>query len=423
MRLSTVGFYYDFTRLFAALHGSQTRSGRKICVTNYAAYTSAFFFESPKHMRRVFLPVAARLNRSEVSTPSPTNTEWIGEYLEASGVSRHHAVDIAMKYLRYFMTEFERTKPDAVVVSGDTRLQARAASEACRLLGIRHVYFEQGPFRTTTLDAQGVNCTASFAKNFSNTRDFEGSSRTFLEVTSKTRERFQENRVARILDYALEPIFLALGWSEVREEKSFWWQASKVLKKPFRTLLPSQPPPLCQPSTQEAILVIGQVPSDANFLLHSRYPSHLELMQEVEQLSGQYPITFREHPLFAGSYGKAFYDFIDSHKRISLSHESNLETEIQNVDLVVVVNSTVGMEVVLQHKKPVLCLGDASYSHLNGVYSRDQIRTFLNAKAEVTATQHDQNCAWFLSSFLEGHFRDKDLSGLVSNIGENLDAL
>ena len=418
MKLATIGFYYDFTRFFASMHGRITPSGSITAVTNYATHASGYLFENAKGMRRVFLPVATRSAR--VNSPFENERlDWIGQYLVISGMRPERARKISQRYIAYFLEEFEKNRPDVVIIAGDTRMQSRSASYACRKLGIRHLYFEQGPFGTTILDRDGVNCTASFAKKFDTTQPsrlvgLDGGN----SFNMPKKARVAERKAVRALDYFVQPIFLALGFDEIREEKQFLKQVSRHIltlkKKGMAETIESGPEPF--------VLVIGQVPTDANFSLNSPYSKPLQLVHDIEEMFPN-KIVFREHPLFIGSYGTEFYSHFSANPRLKFSRGQRLELEIEGAKHIVVVNSTVGIEDVLKHRKPILCFGDASYTHLNGVFCRDRLEEYFLADPQISDVDHLANCMWFQDSFIPGHFRDQDLWPITEKALRRIDEI
>jgi len=417
VRLSTIGFYYDFTRFFSALNGQTTPTGKIVRVDNYATHLSGYLFENARGMHPVFLPAAVRAEKINVSIPDET-LDWIGQYLITSGVSNKIARKISHKYVAYFLEEFRKNRPNAVIISGDTRMQARAAAQACRELGIRQFFFEQGPFGTTILDTNGVNCTASFAKCFATSRMHDQIDLTSSDCFAPPKARFAERKVVRALDYFIQPVFLLLGFREIREEKKIARQIYRqfLMLKKHNSAIKSPKKTHCP-----FVLVIGQVPSDANFSIHSSYTTSLQLIRDIEEMFPNMNILFREHPLFIGSYGADFYTHFSVNPRLELSRGRQLDAEIKAAKHIIVVNSTVGMEVVLKYRKPLLCLGDASYAHLNGVYSRERVDDYRATDGYIKDADHQANCLWFHGSFIPGHFRDRDLRPLATQILRKID--
>lgn len=419
MKIATIGFYYDFTRFFAGFHARITQSGSLTEVTNYATHASGYLFENARGMRRVFLPLAVRVPARGKSSIADAMQAWIGQYTEASGVSAKRARKISRQYAIYFLEAFKRNPPDVVIISGDTRMQSRAAAHACRELGIKHFYFEQGPFGTTIIDPKGVNCTASFANTFLSGPPTESVELDPRNCLATPNTKVAERKVVRALDYFVQPMFLLLGFHEIREEKEFFKQVSRqiwALRKQNATFTDT-----AERVSEPFVLVVGQVPSDANFSLNSPYSTSLQLIRDVEELFPNTNILFREHPLFIGSYGADFYAHFAANPRLKFSRGTRLDSEIESANNIVVVNSTAGMEVVLKHRKPLLCLGDAAYTHLNGVFNRDRINEYVGAVDYIDDAGHLANCAWFRSSFIPGHFRDKDLQQVTTEALRKID--
>ena len=412
MLLATIGFYYDFTRFFAALHGQTTPTGKAVKVCNYATHPSGYLFENARDMRHVFLPFSVRVRKADVLITEDA-LDAIGQYLLISGVSQNRARDISRRYVAFFVKEFQKNRPDVVIISGDTRMQSRSVVYACRKLGIRYLFFEQGPFGTTILDPKGVNCTASFAKTFPTARRSRQVGDELGACYQPPRVKAGQRKAVRALDYLMQPLFQALRFQEIREEKQFLRQLyNQILKLRRENIAASGPK---SAPNNPFVLVIGQVPTDANFSLNSPYTTSLQLIREVEEMFPNMDIIFREHPLFIGSYGRRFYAHFATNPRLDCSRGQSLDSEIESADHIVVVNSTAGMEVVLKHRKPLLCLGDASYAHLNGVFSRNELEDFRAADA-IDDPDHLANCLWFQESFLPGHFRDQNLKPLVLEV-------
>jgi len=417
MKVSTIGFYHDFTRLFGALHNKRTPSGCVLKVHNYACVFSGIFREKDVEIKTTFLPIAVRSINTTDPSISESVIDYVGSYLRTFGTSSNRSRHLASLYVGYFLNEFRKTQPDIVIISGDTRMQSRAAKIACEILDIKRLYFEQGPFGTTILDPIGVNCNAGFAKRFTPANQVPSDTSSISSTTVATRERVQLSMLPRLVDYMLQPIYRVLRWNELREEKSTTSHIMKRLKnRPIRpTGVVSTPTPT------NYVLVIGQVPSDANFSLHSRYKDVLEFTNDVSLLFGDANFIFREHPLFANSYGNDFYEEIAKDPRWTISRGANLDDQVENADYVVVVNSTVGIEVILKHGRSLLCLGESSYEHLHGVYNRDSIHEYMESSKHIDSRLNSENREWFVNSFIDGHFRDADLRNIISNVVRVID--
>ena len=87
-------------------------------------------------------------------------------------------------------------------------------------------------------------------------------------------------------------------------------------------------------------------------------------------------LVVREHPNFIGSYEKELYNFIKTNDNIISLDNFDLKTSINNSIIVVVNNSTVGIEAILQNKKLVV-LGDCYYDKIKCVFK------FENNKSNI----------------------------------------
>lgn len=418
--LVSIGFYSDFTRLFVELADSLKRNDEFKIVKHYATHPSGYISSFSSNRIEVdFLPIKVRIKSIKRIDLSLDVLDWVGEYSVLTGTNKNTARNISAKYANYFYNEFSKIKPDIVIISGDSRLQSRAACYVAGKLGIKMFFFEQGPFNTTVFDKTGVNKNAAFVKFIPKISKLE-----YQKITSKFDEILQyspkkEVRTQfRAMDFLLQRILLMLGFSEVREEKKLTSVIKRQIAKITKTHLLSNKAKIIR--TPADILIIGQVPSDANMLLNSKWDNFLQIIKYVEKKFPGKNISFREHPLYEGEYGKSLYKYIHQSEQITLSKVKNLTQDIQRSDIIVVVNSTTGLELILEHGRKVYCLGDAIYGHLDGVYGIDEETSFTIASKYLPLAQKFRATHWFNTNFIQGHFRDRDLSMLCHNIEQKL---
>ena len=109
-------------------------------------------------------------------------------------------------------------------------------------------------------------------------------------------------------------------------------------------------------------LLALQDDSDVNMIYHSPYfKNSLELLKGVyNNLPKNTQLIVREHPKQKGRYHKDVYHFINENP-IILDNKTPLSQLIDNVNVVVVNNSTVGIEALLKHKVLVV-LGNTYYA-------------------------------------------------------------
>ena len=125
-------------------------------------------------------------------------------------------------------------------------------------------------------------------------------------------------------------------------------------------------------------------------------------------------LLFREHPLLTDGYDNKFYKLLGT-LNIVLSKGYTLIEDINRVNHVVTMNSTVGFDILFRFRRTLLCASDAIYSNLNGVYDVKNKNKFLNSK-HISKESYDENVDWLCRNFVKGHYRDHDLSSLIKKI-------
>jgi capsular polysaccharide export protein len=409
MKVNVLSFYSDFTSAFSTVNDYAKSNKRRVTISvNYCTHLSGFVagvFSS--RFKNVFLPVAVRINTAKEHECVADYT-WVAEYLTRTGCEPKKSIRIAKLYVDYFITSLKHRAPEKIIISGDSRVQSRAMKVAADHLEIDAFYFEQGPFGTTVLDHIGVNANASFveAVNWRNSDNMSG---------NKYSARKKRRSYWRILDYLFENFFLLLGFVELKEEKSI----SNVFKRNTLGLLYKTK----REKSLELydILLVGQVPYDANILLHSAYANFSEIIEKLQCVFPDKTILFREHPLYRGCYEKTLYRLAKKKDNFHISNCKNLNDDIAKCKNIVVVNSLTGLEVILRHRRSIWVLGDAIYGKLSACKITELDRFQLFEKEELTQAQYDEARNWFDANYLRGHFRDDNLDTFCEAVLEKID--
>ena len=176
-----------------------------------------------------------------------------------------------------------------------------------------------------------------------------------------------------------------------------------------------------QAFSEKYILLILQVPFDVNMVLHSpNFNSHLEIVNYVyKSLPKGHSLVIREHPLYKSKYEKEIYHLIRDNSNVYIDVNSKLEDVINNSSIVVVNNSTVGIESIAKFKKTIV-LGDC-------YYDRDEICfKFKNDLPQLfndvlSSELNEKHIIEFLHNFcfkflIEGHFRDEEIKKTTKTI-------
>lgn len=402
-KIISVSYYADFSRYFRALHGNFHNPN--IEWINICLYHSAYVFDLLHNVKTIFLPSEIR-KRKFKNLKSKFDIGSINyTYLKNSDTKIN---DIALLYSNYFEYFLKIEKPDLIILSGDERLPIKILRHVAFNLGIKVLYFEQGPFGTTILDKDGVNANCSFRRNCN--QELQSEKKLFLLENKK--EKWQGYKKYRLLDIIYQLLFpntypelIKYKLSIPKNKKN-----SPIINKITTGTY-----------TKKYILLILQVPEDVNMVCHSPYFSnHTDIIKKIHtSIPSQYKLVVREHPLYKGKYESSLYDYINSNK-ISLDCNGNLVNLIKNSILVIVNNSTVGLEAML-HKKSVLILGNSYYDNENYIYKyhgeklREKILEAINKPIDINEVDMRLNYL-FNHHFLSGHFRDKDLSSIPEHV-------
>ncbi|VUD56651.1 hypothetical protein TDB9533_02307 [Thalassocella blandensis] len=406
MNILFLGFYADFASFYTQVGKNLVDKG---AYKNFivASCNLSGFVRSIRYCS-IFLPFSVRFNAGKAISLNETvlsvsEAQYIGEYASFSAWYSRKLVHL---YFNYFIWLIREKKISTVVVGGDTRLQSRALLLAAKKLDVRYFCFEQGPFSTTTFDKNGANCNLSFVSEFP-AEHHERSN--IFDKRAKRKLSF-----LRYFDYLCSPLF---SWliPELSEEKGILAVLKRSIVKRLRSLKEKWTFDYKKSDFLECeVLVLGQVPQDANTLLFSNYGDSLGVLKAVLALANTNSVVFREHPLYIGAYGKEFYKYCTD-KRVVLSKKMTLEEDIDRAKFIVTINSQAGLEAILRKKRKVFLAGRASYSNINGAVELQNLDLNSDCRS-ISDIEHKQNVIWFSKNFIEGHFRDVDRVVLINSI-------
>jgi capsular polysaccharide export protein len=138
-------------------------------------------------------------------------------------------------------------------------------------------------------------------------------------------------------------------------------------------------------------------------------------MDVIQHVPDGYSILIREHPLHIGLYDPFLYKLIEKSKFAYIDNKTPLNQIIDDSALVVVNNSTAGLD-AMRRNKTVVVLGNAYYANDNVVYKlktrSDLGQLFASAiKDPINPIFIQRHLAWIMNECLIlGHYHDKNLS-------------
>ena len=248
----------------------------------------------------------------------------------------------AKRTFTYFYHYIRNNKIDMVCIWNGNGAERAAVMEAAKAVGVKTVYFENGLLpNTTTMDPEGVNYSGILAHK---------TSPFFKNI------KMASDKLERLFQEQLIP----------RAQKRKWYQNAKPAKP-----APDEVVDLTKPY----VFVPFQVHDDTQVIIHSPYLRDMEeltkwvaqaVRQHNETSREKLRIIIKEHP---SDSGRTNYSLLKAtYPEITFLKAYSTETLIEKAKVVITINSSVGIEALLKHKK-VITLGNAAYS-IDGIVMR-----------------------------------------------------
>ncbi len=424
-------FYWDSVRYFHYLEKCLVSAfGGRIEFTRLCFYPSAMRYCREHGLAALYVPLASagpsRGIPVRATTDVPTSLEddacrYHARLLHANGELGRKLRQEADGIAAFYRQMFTETTFDLVLSSGDTRMQAELLVGIAREFGLVTRYFEQGPFGTTLFDVDGVNAQATLVQCRPAPIDPVAALREHMEdYYGRRREKFsgalssldkawvyvdllmQTGAVPRC---AVAPLYLRSGqslWSFIRGRLSTRVRSQKATRNPVKPY----------------VALMLQMPQDANFVYFSpHYDSFEDIVEDVQAaVPKTHEIVVREHPLMRGQYSRRLYKLVRSSTRTILDNATPLPNQIDGADLVIVNNSTAGLDALARYRR-VLTLGDSYYNTRTPVFnltSRADLKRLVAEALNATVDRAAIDTALadlVLTRFFPGHFQDRIHTG------------
>ena len=282
--------------------------------------------------------------------------------------------ELSLKEKRYFYRYYKflekylvDNKINKIVMMNDLRWQHAIAIHLAKKLNIKYFVFELGLFRpnTITLDSKGVNYNNSVPRNkefYLNLKEFNKFE--YTKINSSIIEKQRNIIIAKYM--ILNTIGKLFGiYTPANNRNSILdyfkrFKNTYFKKKNMKNIT----------FKKKYIFAPLQVKTDTQTLVHSDYNNMVEFMEDTIQGVKEYrkkynsniELVFKEHPMDCGkvSYDD-FYVKYKGYTWIKFLKNGNTKEIIKNSDMVITINSTVGLEAIEEYK-PVICMGRAFYN-------------------------------------------------------------
>lgn len=245
----------------------------------------------------------------------------------------------------------------------------------CQKNNIRYVNFENGYFRPFTLmvDSVGVNYESSIPRD-----------RTFYESVEVDYERYDE--------YLLKPEKSSNEYEEAFKFRKKYYELIGMDITPqdsnqIEKLSSNTETKNMINETNKYIYVPFQLETDSQIIKHSKEVKSMKdlvqfTLQGVKQYNennpnNKYTIIYKNHPLYMSEYDLIKLPEIEAmvkeYEYAQLLYDGDNQNLVENADIIITNNSTVGFE-GLMHEKKVIVLGEAFYDIEGITYSCDDVR-------------------------------------------------
>jgi capsular polysaccharide export protein len=419
-KVVTLVYYHPMARFFCAIEDAWKQSDPEVEFLHLAVFPSAWAYFT-LHGRatralswKAFLTTARRppidpdivsaLIRFHSSDPGITDAQ-------RDALDRQ-----ARTMLEVSCSIIEQFDPEVAILSGDTRLPAEALMRALADTRATTWYFEQGPYRTTLLDREGVNANCSFRKALA---DLPATGPELVVPAQRPR---WNNRLYSMLDkfVVAQGALTGLLPPDLRPYRLEKYPAARYKALARQDAAGSD--------KQTTLLLAMQVPEDANNIYHN--PLRLSDAGLIEFVMSGIPphwkVVVREHPLYRRKYSAAFYALVTQLENVELSGQS-LSDDIARTCATVTVNSLTGLDAFAAGHR-VIVLGESFYDHLDGILparTTAELRHLLEQSSATPAPSPNMLLGALVNRhFFPGHFTDVDLGytrGIAARVIESLD--
>jgi capsular polysaccharide export protein len=416
MTIICIGYYDKFSRFFLDIKRHlNIKTDSKINFKIYSIHLSGFLYTFLRFSFSCWLPFKAWLlarrkrkvySQIIIENKSYKGIDWndyINFHVALSKAKSEHKIALqALAYIDIFNTIFNKEQPNYLLTIGDSRLCVEIAVAVARQKSIIIYYLEQGPFNTTFFSDTGVNANLKF-HNASSVKYTDETPLT-EKLKSKT---YQRSPLYRGLDIFIKTLF---------ESSNLYppdLAGTDINSYRFK---PSTKSSSYDYDGDKVALLIFQIPLDVNMIYHSpRFESHLEILKSVHSnLPDGIKLVIREHPLFINKYDNEIYEYISKHN-IQIDNVTRLSKALELSKIVIVNNSTVGIEAIFNYKT-VVVLGNAFYDENSiclKLENKDQLaqilKNALDFEPNKVAIDNFKNLL-FNTVLLHGGIKDKKLS-------------
>ena len=297
---------------------------------------------------------------------------------------------------------------DKVILIGDSRLPVEVTMKYASMRGKDILYIEQAPFNKMIFDFQGVNRNISFC--------YSGSEADDLPVFLKTKFSNYWHTQNTLVKYKglLYDWYYLYGFSGVAYligESSLFRDMFMRIKS--RIISPTRLSDLNL--KRKVVFLPMQMPVDVQSVYHSFESGGSEslALKLLEDIPEDVTLLIKEHPNWSGKHTRCFYKKVASTENCHIVQGLNIKECFDCADIILTVNSTVGIE-ALNYGKQVFLTGDAYYRYdsvVHGLGENCSWKSILEAIENPKSRRKISGFLFELNEYLvNGHYMSESLT-------------
>lgn len=363
MNIAVMSFYESNSRYYHFLENEINSKNTNSNMTQLCLYPSAAKYCKKHNLNYIYIPKEVRKRKGNCNIDI---NKFIDYHINIMPEYKEEIKTVATQYYAFFEEYFKENNIDLLICIGEDRLFSSIPAYIFKKFNKAVLFFEPGPFGTMIFDSKGVNCNMEIATIDKSwlfeTEVDEKKLCEFFENTPKI--KFYDGDISAYLR-KISDIILSVPPKLIKRKlpielqtgegffESIIYLRNRLIKTKKNTIYHDY---------GKYIFLPLQVPTDVQMIKHSPiYSNFYEMIKDVyNSIPEDYKLVLREHPMNTGRYNKKIYEFINENENVFLDNSTNIDKLIKESEIVVVNNSTVGVE-ALKFGKTVLTLGKTYY--------------------------------------------------------------
>jgi len=368
MNILCIGYYDKHSRFFLGIKKQLQKETYNLNFKINSIHLSGFLYTFLRFQYSIWLPMKVWLraikNKKKYITIIDSSDIYknicyktlikFHDNLNAK-ISKKNLLIQTLSYIDFFEEYLNENEIDLILLIGDSRLCIEVCIALCKKSKIKIYFIEQGPFNTTIFNDTGVNANIQINPNLNAIPSHETDVTIKKLLNSSKNKKYNRFFVYRGLDFLIMKIinncYLFPPDLKFTDVLPSFFKNSKNIS------------PTKRDRNNKIYLLVLQVPMDVNMIYHSpNFKNHYEIVKSIhENLPINAQLLIREHPIFRGKYEKELYEYLNDHN-LAIDKNKNINASLKLADVVIVNNSTVGLQAIT-FQKPVVVLGNAYYDN------------------------------------------------------------